>query len=186
MDSKICTRCKNAKSLDLFPKDKRNRDGRASRCNACMSEVLRAYKETAEGRKARLDAQARYSGSEKGKAKRKEYAKSPKAKAQRRDYAQTERGKQVLRISREKYRRADKMTVEGRIKCKARKAIFDEISRGQLLPPGRLRCYYCGAQAEQYHHYAGYEKEQWFDVLPVCRKCHHSITHPPVKSVAES
>lgn len=33
-------------------------------------------------------------------------------------------------------------------------------------------CDECGAPAEDYHHYLGYDSEHWLDVKPLCRKCH--------------
>jgi len=87
-------------------------------------------------------------------------------------------------ISEKKYRQTDK----GRAYHKARKrrfnalnpnqvkavnAINNAITAGKLPRPNTKLCYYCPKPAQQYHHWHGYEKEHWLDVVPVCRKCHH-------------
>ncbi|GAG26296.1 unnamed protein product, partial [marine sediment metagenome] len=30
-------------------------------------------------------------------------------------------------------------------------------------------------QAEQYHHPNGYEPEHWFNIIPICIKCHNKL-----------
>lgn len=44
MTAKRCTRCGETKPLEEFGRDRRKRDGRASRCRACQAEYLRAYR----------------------------------------------------------------------------------------------------------------------------------------------
>jgi len=58
---------------------------------------------------------------------------------------------------------------------KAKDAINHAIRDGKLLPALHYWCS-CGKQAEQYHHWS-YEPEHWFDVIPVCHKCHVHIHH---------
>ena len=60
-------------------------------------------------------------------------------------------------------------------KLKAVNAVNSAITAGRLTRPDTLFCYYCPVQAEQYHHYLGYEPEHWFDIVPVCIKCHRQI-----------
>lgn len=59
---------------------------------------------------------------------------------------------------------------------KARRTITSAIRAGQLSKPDSLPCNYCPAQAKEYHHHKGYEPEHWFNVVPVCIKCHNKIS----------
>ena len=38
--------------------------------------------------------------------------------------------------------------------------------------PRELKCVICNNQAKTYHHYKGYEKKNWLDILPLCYDCH--------------
>jgi len=33
----------------------------------------------------------------------------------------------------------------------------------------------CNNQAQEYHHWAGYDKKNWLDVLPLCIECHRKL-----------
>ena len=177
---KRCTRCEQFKSLEVFPRDKRARDGRASRCNACMSEVLAAYRATPEGAEARRKAQEKYQASPSGRAKRAAYARSEKARAQRRTYAHTDKGEVVMRKSREKYRRKIRKTAQGRLQIQAGMAVCHATERGEIPPVSSLPCEKCGQPAEHYHHDLGYAKPYWLHIVPLCRHCHHVIHHPVI------
>jgi 5-methylcytosine-specific restriction endonuclease McrA len=43
VESKICTKCGESKGMALFPAQKRNRDGKDSRCNACANLNAKTY-----------------------------------------------------------------------------------------------------------------------------------------------
>lgn len=91
---------------------------------------------------------------------------------------------QVGRASRQKYR----ISTKGRLaqkkaqektrkkypeKIKAREAIHNEIHVYGRWPRAKnCPCTNCGNQASQYHHWRGYEKRFWLDVIPVCHPCH--------------
>ena len=175
---KRCTRCEQFKALDKFPHDKRAKDGRASRCNACMSEILAAYRATTGGEKARHKAQKKYQSSPDGQAKRAAYARSEKARSQRRAYAHTDKGKIVMRKSREKYRRAIRETRHGQLRIKAGMAVRHAIDRGEIPLVSTLPCKHCGQPAVHYHHDLGYERRYWLHVDPVCQACHVRIHRP--------
>ena len=175
---KRCTRCEQFKSLEAFPKAKRARDGRASRCNACMSEILAAYKATPEGAAARRKAQKAYRNSPDGQSKRAAYARSEKARSQRRAYAHTDKGKIVMRKSREKYRRALRETRQGQLRLQAGMAVRHAIDRGEIPPVTTLPCKHCGQPAVHYHHDLGYERQYWLHVDPVCQTCHVRVHQP--------
>lgn len=59
----------------------------------------------------------------------------------------------------------------------AHQAIHQATFKGKMKPARAFKCDYCGDQAEHYHHYNGYEKEHWFDVIPLCRPCHTNTMH---------
>lgn len=50
------------------------------------------------------------------------------------------------------------------------------ISKGAIPPVNSLICKHCGEQAEEYHHYAGYEPSNWLKIIPLCISC-HKIEH---------
>ena len=175
---KRCTRCEQFKSLEAFPRDKRARDGRASRCNACMSEILAAYKQTPAGAEARRKAQEKYQASPSGRVKRAACARSTKSRAQHRAYAHTDKGKAVMRKSREKYRRTLRKTRQGHLGLQARMAVRHATERGEIPPVSSLLCKQCRQPAVHYHHDLGYERQYWLHVLPVCQACHVCIHHP--------
>ena len=53
------------------------------------------------------------------------------------------------------------------------KIVHLAILTKDLRPPIDLICAWnCGRNAEQYHHFNGYEDWQLLDVIPVCRYCH--------------
>ena len=54
----------------------------------------------------------------------------------------------------------------------ARSAIHDLTKSGRLAPATAYRCAGCGAPAQEYDHYLGYEPRYWLCVQPVCRRCH--------------
>ncbi len=56
-------------------------------------------------------------------------------------------------------------------KSKSRKRVQDLVQRKKLQPVSTSECVYCGEQAAYWHHWAGYEKEHWEDVIPLCRRC---------------
>jgi len=54
---------------------------------------------------------------------------------------------------------------------RAAEAVRQAIKRG-ILPPVQTQFCICGNQAKNYHHYKGYAKENFLDVVPVCVSCH--------------
>lgn len=56
---------------------------------------------------------------------------------------------------------------------KANHAVNNAITSGRLPRPDTMKCNYCPKQAQQYHHWHGYEPERWLDVIPICMNCHY-------------
>lgn len=98
-----------------------------------------------------------------------EWAKSDKAKLHKKIYQQSQRGKDARYLATRNHR------INNPEKAKARHAIEYAIHAGKLCGPKTLACYYCPKPAEQYHHWHGYDKKYWLDVVPVCKKCHYEI-----------
>jgi hypothetical protein len=108
---KTCKRCKEAKPLDLFGKDKNRKDGFNCYCKECERDRGRQKRETKEGRQASLDAgkksyQKRISTNN-GKEKQLEYARKflsnpenrEKSRARVRKWLATPIGRQKSRVS---------------------------------------------------------------------------------------
>ena len=88
--------------------------------------------------------------------------KKDQIREQRRQYAKTEKGRRMIR----ECNRRDRQ--KNRKQHRAREAV-----REKLPPASKKCCVHCGAQAHGYHHHNGYDREHRFDVIPLCRQCHH-------------
>lgn len=145
--TKRCTGCKLIKPMSKFQKRPERPCGYHNQCKEC----------------------------------RKKYYQGGKRNAYQRHYRQTKQGKTTIR----KYEQSEKGKVANRRKHKeyrsrfperqkARTAICNAIRLGKLRPPTDFKCTYCPKRAQQYHH-PSYKPEHWFDVEPVCKKCHKKI-----------
>jgi len=68
------------------------------------------------------------------------------------------------------------LTDEERAKHKAaRLAVREQVRSGKMPHVSTLKCVHCGKQAEHYHHFAGYERENRLLVKPICEACHLEI-----------
>ncbi len=86
---------------------------------------------------------------------------------QNREYSHTENGRRFSNLRQKRYKPKNKL------KKQARNAVTCAVTVGKLHRPSVLQCHYCLEQARQYHHWHGYEKENWLDVVPVCMPCHY-------------
>lgn len=66
----------------------------------------------------------------------------------------------------------------------ARQAIYQQVGRGKRQPARAFQCVDCENQASEYDHYLGYAHEHWYDVEPVCRRCHW-VRFKNIRIVAE-
>lgn len=57
--TKTCTRCREAKSLEDFPRDKRRKDGRFPHCRPCNTANMRAWREANPEKAAELNRKTR-------------------------------------------------------------------------------------------------------------------------------
>lgn len=60
-------------------------------------------------------------------------------------------------------------------KIRARDAVSNAIKQGELPKAQTCPCHHCGRPAAVYHHYKGYRKEHFLDVVPVCDACHQTV-----------
>ena len=91
-------------------------------------------------------------------------------------YRQTEKGKAMHKRHRQtaKYKATRKQyLIHHPEYIKAKDVVRNAVKSKKLPHADTLRCHYCPAKAEQYHHWHGYEPEHWLDVIPACKKCHY-------------
>ena len=154
--TKRCSKCNHSKPISEFHKDRSRKDGLKVWCKSCR----KAYQQSERGRAVSRKAVAKNQHTPNGKAvHRKAVAK----------YRRTPKGKAVKRKSIAKYYAHHPNYV------RAINAVNHAIHAGKLPRPDSLPCHYCPAQAQEYHHYRGYEPEHWLDVIPLCRICHANI-----------
>lgn len=149
--------------LDNFYRDKRQKDGRETRCKDCRKE----YSHSARGK----DVQKKYRNTEKRKESQKKYYLSDRGKEKIREYRNTDKGKEIARNYYHKCaERKEKNLIRGFVQY--------AIRHGKMKPAKECICYYCGNQASEYHHWHGYDKEHRIDVIPVCKPCHVAHDFP--------
>jgi len=147
--TKRCPHCKQIKPLSEFSKNRNRKDRVQYNCKSCAKQ----YAQSEKGKTANKKGVEKYRRTERGRVARRKASrkcqKTPKGKATRKRYS-----------------------TRNPEHCKARSATNQAITNGILPRPDSLLCHYCPKQAQQYHHWHGYEKEHWFDIVPVCRICH--------------
>ena len=141
---KTCTRCKEAKPLDAFNKNRTMSDGLSQWCRSCR----KAHRNQPAQREAML-AKCRDPEylAEQGVRRRKRWRQADSKEQQR---YQSPEYKQMRR---------------------ARQAVRRAIIRGDLIRPDA--CPQCGrTEHSDSHHFNGYDEEHWLDVVFLCRRCH--------------
>lgn len=115
------------------------------------------YRSTQNGQNMRRKAYQKWIATEKGKEANARVGKT---------WRNTEQGKIKTRLYAKRY--YDKNKHRHRAKARVKTA----IRIGILEPANSQSCLKCSCQAHDYHHYLGYEPKHWFDVIPLCIKCH--------------
>ncbi len=148
--TKCCLTCKKIKSSEEFHKDKSTNDGLHRWCKICRSIQMRNYYQTENGcRKIRNWA--------------KKYYKSGNGKIVQKKWQL--QNKQAIKLYDKQY------SLKHPERIQAKNAVNHKIEKGQILPVKNYKCN-CGENAQHYHHYKGYAKENWFDIIPICVPCH--------------
>jgi len=147
--TKQCSRCKKVKPISEFRKWRKT-------CKSCENMLRVQYGNTEKGKEISRKSSKKFRQSEKGKITIRKSCKK---------YSLTENGKIH---SRNRVKRYNTSHPE---RLKAHNATGCAIRAERLPRPSTLKCLYCPAQAQEYHH-PSYEPEHWLDVEPVCEKCH--------------
>lgn len=157
MKKKRCGTCEKVKPVSDFHRNKARDDGYHSRCKACRS----------------LDAKEEYATNPdeaKGRINTWRQGNPDKRKASDKTWVQNNREKVYETVLR--------WVKSNPEKRRAHEFVKNAIRNGKLPPVKTLACSFCPKQASHYHHYKGYDKEHWLDVVPVCSECHNKIHHP--------
>lgn len=155
---KQCNKCGERKPYDCFHVDKAKKDGLRRECKECSIARVRAYRQSERGQ-ANLAA---YKTSEFRKAAYEKYNNSDKARTAARKYTLSEKGQSIITAYRLSHPE----------QARAGRAVRYAVSRKLIPSVSTLPCAHCGQKAAGYHHHKGYAREHWFDVLPLCTKCH--------------
>lgn len=159
--------------IDNFSSHKRYADGKQTQCKTCLNLANARYRET----EARRESLKKYNSSKKGRTRKNRYQKtSEKHKASKKRYNQTDKGKANSYHQNQRSASLYKTNSEHRLKVRARGSVNYHIRVGNLLPALSFTCSNCSkCQAQEYHHFLGYEREHWLDVKPVCIPCHRNL-----------
>jgi len=98
----------------------------------------------------------------------KQYRKTVKYKQWLKQYSVEESTKAIAKQSHQKYRQ------QYPERMKAKDFLNGKIKSGKIQRPAT--CSQCGATTRvDGHHWKGYSKEHWLDVIWLCRACHKNI-----------
>lgn len=160
--SKKCCSCKQIKNISEFWKCCTRKDGLQTVCKNCQRIIAKKYAQSDKGRIVFKKAQNQFKHSIKGKItiekNRSKYLKTKNGRAYR------------LRNAHIYKKRYPKKFV-------AIQKVHSAIKSGKIPHISKMFCF-CSKKAREYHHYLGYSPEHWFDILPLCYKCHKIIHRP--------
>ena len=162
--SKVCTKCKTKKSVDMFWRNKSAKDGFQSWCKICLNPAIQAYQQTSRGKLSRQKARANHRKTQKCKDTTKAYVSRDYVKKMRYDCKM-----QNYHAHPEKRRASNRIRYLIRI--------------GRMKHANKYTCTYCDEQARMYHHPEGYMGEDALKVIPICHLCHYHV-HAQVPSPA--
>ena len=158
MPEKRCTGCGMMKPNTEFSPHRLGRLGTKSRCKTC---------ENAYEKSRRRDPESGRVLRERGRAFDKRRSVTPERQAYQATYREAGHFSEANRrwyLSHKEQRAAND-------------AIRRAILKGKLAPPTTLTCAIdgCTEQATHYHHWHGYDKAHWLDVIALCID-HHAET----------
>ncbi len=157
-----CKECKNKHERSRYnenPFQKRN-DNKEYMKNYRANRTLEEYeKDKEEDRKRHLNLRP-----EQIEIKR-IYQKSERGKQAFRKYAQSKAGRENSQKGSRKYK--EKYPE----KIRAHSAVYTALKQGLLVKP--TNCSVCQRPAKlEGHHYKGYDRAHWLDIVWVCKPCH--------------
>jgi hypothetical protein len=154
---KSCSKCGQPKTLDEFNKDKLQKDGHRPDCKECRKKQQSEYR----NRPSVYTTRAEY---------RKEHAENNRSYAKM-SYKKNGRTRSIEgdRVRRNQWRHNNPLATN------AHDAVQRAVQDGRLPAASNQICHKCHAQADEYHHYLGYQKDVWLNVIPLCRSCHKLI-----------
>ena len=163
--NKRCGHCKITKPTSDFYRDRSRKDGYQSQCKKCGKKIAKKYRSTERAKELVRQRAAKRRNTIKGQEYDYHYRRSEKNKLLQKRYANTKAGKKTREKAATKYAQEfpEKRNAKSAVNCAVRKGTLPRI-RTQ-------KCFLCHRQAYQYHHYKGYAKKHWLDVMPLCYKC---------------
>lgn len=155
---KQCTKCKIAKNVSEFYKEKHGKYGVRGECKKCRKQYHKAYDQSEHGRKVRRKRLATKEGYESNYG----WQRTPDGRA-----SQNRRSREYERKNRDKYL--------------AVRAVNHAVERGDIPRVQTKTCGWpnCDNGAEHYHH-ESYAKEHRLDVIPYCAR-HHKARHKQMR-----
>jgi len=170
---KACKKCGEEKALNEFRKNPVGADGLRTICRACDNVAAKAY--AADHKEEKSAYNAKYAAENREEIAAKRYVRDqlPASKARKakedKKYSQSEKGK-VARV------KANAKWVEENPEAKkAQQMVQSAVRRGDIPPASMFFCNTdCGQMAVDYHHFMGTDEKNWYDIVPLCRKCHRA------------
>lgn len=176
---KICSRCKQTKSLNDFYTDPSKQSGLRYECKECGRASKRAHSRTEKG----IAYRKSYTQTESAKLAKKRYRASNKgrdtSRAHKKKYVYSEESKEILRATRRRWnkteigksqRAADRKKQIGAGRYRVYHKVLTALRNGSLQ---KMPCEKCGKEKTQAHH-DDYSKP--LDIRWLCSK-HHSEHH---------
>jgi hypothetical protein len=150
---KVCSVCAAEKDEGQFYKG-------YAKCKICFYEVVKKYRSSDAGKKARQREaiNARLSG---------------KKQIRQQKYEETKKGKLVA----ESYRKRKHQTPEGKARMAAKNAVRYALKKGKIV---KMPCLICGEEKTEAHH-PSYAWDMRLCVTWLCSQHHNEIHNPPLE-----
>jgi len=167
MKYKVCTKCNTLKPLTEFGKHSITKDGLSHDCKACIKKRSKRYY---ENNKERCDANSKIwteNNKEKVKnIKRQHYERNRELILDRvKKWQQDNKDRTYVNTKNSRERHKDHYKARNAVSCAVRKGDFPNVKN--------ILCANCKTKkAVHYHHYLGYSKNHYLDVIPLCQDCH--------------
>lgn len=160
---RTCKKCGETKQDVEFNKGQ-------SRCITCQREYNREY--YLKNREAEKERSLQYYHENRDRrlGYMRDYYAENRERENSRSLAWVEGNRERFREQRKLYYKNNKEKLD------ARSAVAKATKNGEIPKVTECECELCGEQATEYHHYAGYNQDDWLSVIPLCSGC-HGIVH---------